>query len=569
MQKEEHNDSTNAFAPSAQSNIAMRFKKTAGRHAFIFNHAANIQSREIAITARENAVDSREQALLQREKAVDIRETELSTRESVIISCEQKMHTLLITQAALEEKMRMLRTANEHLVIASIEAQSLTEQIKLAKTDIDHMAHHDVLTDLPNRLLLKTRLNQAIELAQRQGTQAAVIFMDLDRFKHINDSLGHSIGDQLLQSVSQRLRDCVRHSDTVSRQGGDEFLVLLHVIEHAEDAALLAKKILAALGPTHHIDQHELHISVSIGISIYPEDGADAETLIKNADTAMYHAKENGRNNYKFFDHSMNASAVKRQSIEADLRRALQRQELVLYYQPKINLRSGNIVGVEALIRWKHPERGLVLPEEFISIAEDSGLILCIGRWALHDACMQAAAWRNAGFHSISVAVNASALEFRTGDFIDKVRAILDETGLEAGYLEIELTESILMRHAESTIDVLQALTDLGVKLAVDDFGTGYSSLSYLQQFPIDTLKIDQSFVNQITRNPEGATLVSAVIGIGNCLNQRVIAEGVETLEQYAYLRAQDCDEAQGNYFFPPMTAEAFTRILENRKPLP
>ncbi|MFZ2407374.1 MAG: EAL domain-containing protein, partial [Methylobacter sp.] len=382
-------------------------------------------------------------------------------------------------------------------------------------------------------------------------------------FKHINDSLGHAIGDQLLQSVAQRLVGCVRHSDTISRQGGDEFVLLLPSIEQAEDAALSAQKMLSALALPHHIDQHDLHISVSIGISIYPNDGQDAESLIKSADTAMYYAKENGRNSFKFFEPNMNALAVQRQSIEASLRHALERHEFVLYYQPKINLHSGAIVGVEALIRWQHPERGLLQPTQFVPIAEDCGLILPIGRWVLREACLQARIWQQAGLSPITVAVNTSALEFRDKGFLENIRATLEDTNLEPRYLELELTESVLMRDADSTDSVLHALSDLGIKLAIDDFGTGYSSLSYLRQFPIDTLKIDQSFVERMFSNPDDATIVSAVISMGKSLSKHVIAEGVETKEQSAFLLAQHCDEGQGFYFGRPLVAKALGALLK------
>jgi len=472
-----------------------------------------------------------------------------------------------LSQGTSDDHIIMLRQANAHLVTATIEAHKLAEQVQTAKDQLDHLAHHDVLTDLPNRILLQDRLGQAIGLAQRQARQLAVMFMDLDQFKYINDSLGHAVGDQLLQSVAQRLAGCVRHSDTISRQGGDEFVLLLAYIEHAEDAALSAQKILAALAPPHRIDRHDLHIGVSIGISIYPDDGQDAETLIRSADTAMYHAKENGRNNYKFFEQDMNARAVQRQSTEAGLRRALARQEFVLHYQPKINLKSGAIVGVEALIRWQHPERGLLPPAQFVPIAEDCGLILPIGRWVLRTACRQARTWRQAGLPPVTVAVNTSALEFRAKDFLENIHAALEESRLQPRYLELELTESILMRDAESTDVMLHALADLGVKLTIDDFGTGYSSLSYLKKFPIDTLKIDRSFVNQMTSNPDDAAIVSAVISLGKSLKLRVIGEGVETPEQYAFLLSQLCDEGQGYYFGRPVLAEEFAGLLANGIP--
>ncbi|WP_258192487.1 bifunctional diguanylate cyclase/phosphodiesterase [Nitrosospira sp. Nsp2] len=444
----------------------------------------------------------------------------------------------------------------------------MAQQVETAKDQLDHLAHHDALTGLPNRLLLQDRLSQTIELARRQGRQFAVLFMDLDRFKHINDSLGHAVGDRLLQSVARRLVRCVRQSDTISRQGGDEFVVLLSNIKQADDAAISAQKILAALAVPHLIGELELQLSVSIGISIYPDHGQNAETLIKSADTAMYHAKENGRDNYKIFEQEMSIRAVQRQSIEAGLRRALERQEFVLYYQPKINLGSNMIVGVEALIRWQHPEQGLMPPRQFLSIAEDCGLILPIGRWLLREACLQVRAWKQAGLPAVTVAVNTSALEFNAPDFLESTRATLEETCMEPQYLEFELTESVLMQDAEFTDSVLHALSDLGVTLAIDDFGTGYSSLSYLRQFPIDTLKIDQSFVNRITRSPDDATIISAVIGLGKSLKLRVIAEGVETPEQYAFLLAHNCDEGQGYYFGHPVGAESLATLLQTGIPL-
>ena len=362
-----------------------------------------------------------------------------------------------------------------------------------------HSAQHDFLTGLPNRMLLNDRVNQAIALAPRHRKKVAVLFLDLDGFKHINDSLGHPIGDKLLQSIAKRLVDCVRGSDTVSRQGGDEFVVLLSEVEQSEDAAITARRMLQAVAEPHSIDQHDLHVTTSIGVSVYPDDGLDAETLIKNADTAMYQAKENGRQSYQFFKPAMNVRAVERQSIEESLRRALERQEFALHYQPKINLKTGEITGAEALIRWTHPTRGLVPPAQFIPVAEDCGLILPIGNWVLREACKQARAWVDAGLPLATMAVNISAMEFRDENFLEGVFAILEETGLDPRSLELELTESVLMKHAESTESILKTLRARGVQVAVDDFGTGYSSLSYLRKFPIDALKIDQSFVRQIT----------------------------------------------------------------------
>lgn len=542
----------------------------------LVDHEAEVQSREKSATAREDAALLREDAALLREDASNLREVaarvregEAYLREGIAAAREQAMRTVEAGQAGSDEHMAKLREANSHLVTATIEAYKLAEQVQAAQVQLDHLARHDVLTDLPNRLLLNDRLAQAIALARRQGKQLALMFLDLDRFKYINDSLGHTVGDQLLQLVAKRLTACVRSSDTVCRQGGDEFVILLADIEHTADAGLSAQKILTALVVPYFVNQHELDVTVSIGISIFPNDGQDADTLIKNADTAMYHAKASGRNNFQFFEQRMSILAVERHSIEVGLRRALERCEFVLYYQPKINLHSNKIVGVEALIRWQHPERGLLLPGDFISIAEDSGLILPIGRWVLREASSQAQVWRQAGLPPVTIAVNTSALEFGAKGFVENIRRTLEETGLEPCHLELELTESVLMRDAESSNFLLHMLADLGVRVAVDDFGTGYSSLSYLKQFPIDTLKIDQSFVNDITSDPDGAAIVGAVTSMGKSLNLCVIAEGVETPEQRAFLVAQHCDEGQGYYFGRPMPPEALAALLKKGLPAP
>src|ERR1700730_10931732 len=362
-----------------------------------------------------------------------------------------------------------------------------------------HSAEHDFLTGLPNRMLLSDRLGQAIALARRHMGKVALLFLDLDGFKHINDSLGHPTGDKLLQSIARRLVDCVRASDTVSRQGGDEFVVLLSEVKQSEDAAVLARRVLETVAKAHRIDRHDLHVTASIGVSIYPDDGLDAETPIKSADTAMYQAKANGRRSYQFFKPIMKGQAVERQSIEESLRRALERQEFVLHYQPKINLRTGAITGAEALIRWTHPTRGSVSPAQFIPVAEDCGLIAPIGAWVLREACTQARTWVNAGLPATTMAVNVSVMEFRDQDFLKRLFAVLDETGLDPRSLELELTESVLMKHAGATASILRTLRGKGVQVAIDDFGTGYSSLSYLRKFPVDALKIDQSFVRQIS----------------------------------------------------------------------
>jgi diguanylate cyclase (GGDEF)-like protein/PAS domain S-box-containing protein len=426
-----------------------------------------------------------------------------------------------------------------------------------------HSARHDFLTGLPNRMLLNDRISQAIALAPRHMKKVAVLFLDLDGFKHINDSLGHPTGDKLLQSIAKRLADCVRATDTVSRQGGDEFVVLLSEVEQPEDAAISARRILQAVAQPHPIDQHDLHVTTSIGVSVYPEDGHDAETLIKNADTAMYQAKEHGRQSYQFFRPAMNARAVERQFIEESLRRAIERQEFALQYQPKINMKTGEISGAEALLRWTHPTRGSISPAEFIPVAEDCGLILPIGRWVLREACKQAQAWLDAGLRLGTIAVNISSMEFRSDNFLENVFETLKNTRLDAKSLELEITETVLMKRAETAAAILKSLRAKGVQIAVDDFGTGYSSLSYLRKFPIDALKIDQSFICQLTTIPDETAIVTAVISLGRSLNLRVVAEGVETQAQFEFLQAQLCEEGQGYYFSRPVLAAQFTKLLE------
>ncbi len=427
---------------------------------------------------------------------------------------------------------------------------------------IVHAAEHDWLTDLPNARLLSRRIATAIENARRYRLRVAVLFLDLDGFKHINDSLGHSIGDRLLQSVAKRLTGCVRPSDTVSRQGGDEFVVLLTSIQREEDPANLARRLLRSVAEVHSVDQHELHVTASIGVSMFPDDGSDTETLIKNADTAMYQAKENGRQGFQFFKPAMNARAVERQSIEQDLRSALERREFSLHYQPKIDLHTGLISGAEALLRWDHPGRGLLFPSTFIPVAEESGLIVAIGRWVVREACVQARGWADAGFPDISVAVNVSAIEFRSERFASDVLATLKDTGLVPGNLELELTESVFMKHLESAAAILQSLRSAGVQIAVDDFGTGYSSLSYLRRLPVDTLKIDRSFVAQLELGADEAAILTAVISMARSLRLHVIAEGVETTEELEFLHEQDCGQAQGFYFSRPVPVSNFVRLL-------
>ncbi|HWW60079.1 MAG TPA: EAL domain-containing protein [Thermoanaerobaculia bacterium] len=427
---------------------------------------------------------------------------------------------------------------------------------------MSHTAQHDALTGLPNRLLLNDRINQAIARAPRHKNHVAVLFLDLDGFKQINDQRGHATGDRLLQSISERLVACVRGSDTVSRQGGDEFVLLLSEVEQWDDAAITARRILQAISDTHVIDDQEIHITASIGVSVFPDDGADAQILIKHADAAMYEAKERGRQGYRFFKPSLNVRAAERQSIEEALRRALERHEFALHYQAKASLVTGAIIGAEALIRWTHPTLGLITPAHFVPLAEDCGFILPIGNWVLREACAQAQSWMKSGLPLSTVAVNISATEFREKRFFNEVQKILDDSGLDPSCLELELTERVLMEDQALTTSVLARLRNHGVKAVLDDFGTGYSSLSNLRRFAVDALKIDPSLVCQAGLPGREPMIVAAVISMCRSLGLRVVAEGVETLEELSFLSAHQCHEVQGYYLSRPLPAAEFATLL-------
>ncbi|MEO7322941.1 MAG: EAL domain-containing protein [Burkholderiales bacterium] len=464
-------------------------------------------------------------------------------------------------ECSIEDSAAPIHDRAGQVAGAVIVFHDVSESLEM-KIRMSHLALHDALTDLPNRNLLNDRVNQAIALARRHNKQFAVLFVDVDRFKLVNDTFGHTTGDQLLRFVADRLLSCVRGTDTVSRLGGDEFVVLLSEIEQARDAVVIADKMRASLAASSNIMPQITDVSISIGISVYPYDGLDADTLFKNADIALYHAKESGRNNSQCFTQDMNHRAVDQRSLETGLRCALERREFALNYQPRVSVATGVIIGAEALLRWHHPVRGTILPGLFIPIAEESRLIVPIGRWVLREACRQAQAWRGRGLPINQIAVNISAVEFQAKGFLDNVMATLKDTGLDPHCLELELTESVLMEDAESSASLLNKLKAMGVQLAIDDFGTGYSSLSYLSQFPIDTLKIDQSFVRKMTSDSGGATIVSTVINMGKSLKQRVVAEGVETAEQLAFLQLQNCEEAQGYHFSKPVSADAFATML-------
>lgn len=440
-------------------------------------------------------------------------------------------------------------------------AQDVSDR-KVAQQQIEFLAYHDALTGLPNRLLAKDHLEQATLAAERANKKVALLFVDLDKFKTINDSLGHVIGDGLLKRVSLRLRECLREIDTLSRQGGDEFLIVLNNMPDTDSITVVAEKILARMAEPFEVEHHDLAISLSIGIAVYPHDGKDFDTLLKKSDTAMYQAKESGRNTYRFHTEQMNIDAIEHLRMRNGLRRALEHGEFVLHYQPQISLATGGVIGAEALIRWNHPELGMVPPGRFISIAEDSGLIVPIGEWVLREACRQAVAWRKAGLPELFIAVNLSAVQFKRGDVEKCVLQALAESGLNPSLLELELTESILIKDTEKVLAKVRQLKSLGVKLSIDDFGTGYSSLSYLKQFNVDKLKIDQSFVRDMADDPNDAAIVRAIIQMAKSLNLTTIAEGVENERQLSLLRLQHCDEVQGYHFARPMPAEEFANFM-------
>jgi diguanylate cyclase (GGDEF)-like protein/PAS domain S-box-containing protein len=429
-------------------------------------------------------------------------------------------------------------------------------------SEIAQSANYDAITALPNRQLLNDRISHAITVAQRHKQKLAVMFVDLDRFKSINDSMGYAVGDKLLQAVARRLQASVRESDTVGRHGGDEFIVLLPELEDERNSEISAGKILASLSAPFLINDATIQISATIGISVYPQDGLDADTLMQNADLAMYEAKEDGRNRAQFFSDEMKFQAVERQFIESGLRRALARNEFLLYYQPKVNLNTGRITGAEALIRWQEPERGMILPDQFIPVAESRGLIVPIGRWVLREVCRQAAIWEEAGGPLLPISINLSTAELRDPDFIANVRTVLAETGLKPQSIEFELTENIQLKDLKTSNTVLEELKSMGLHMGVDDFRTGHSSLSYLHQFAIDVLKIDKSFVQHITANPEDSTLVKAMITMAKELKYRVVAEGIETEKQKAFLQKQGCEEGRGFLFSKPLPPAEFLGLF-------
>ncbi|MFQ5618759.1 MAG: putative bifunctional diguanylate cyclase/phosphodiesterase, partial [Rhodospirillales bacterium] len=433
---------------------------------------------------------------------------------------------------------------------------------KQVEEQIRRQANYDSLTGLPNRMLFLDRMKQAIVSVRRNKGLLALLFIDLDRFKVVNDTLGHVVGDRLLQEAAKRLQASVREVDTVARLGGDEFTIVLQDIAKAEDAAMVANKVIDSLGKPFLLDGHEAFIGASIGITIFPADGDDATTLLRNADVAMYRAKDAGRNEYRFFTNAMDAQALNRMSLENDLRYALERKQLFVHYQPIVEFQSERVINAEALLRWRHPTRGLVAPDTFIPLAEETGLIKSLGEWVLRTACAQARAWRDMDLPVFGMSVNLSSGQLKRGFTKDTVATVLEETGLSPDLLTFEITESLIMEDAEEAITYLHAIREMGVGLSIDDFGTGYSSLSYLKRLPVNSVKIDRSFVHDVTVDPEDASLADAIIALAHNLGLKVIAEGVETKEQLDFLRTRGCDLYQGYYFAKPMTAKEFQKRM-------
>lgn len=461
----------------------------------------------------------------------------------------------------ISENARAVTDASGAVICYEGTVEDITER-KLYEARIEQQANYDTLTGLANRSLFHDRLGQAIRMADMHGTRLAVVFVDLDRFKYINDSLGHQSGDELLQLVAQRLRGCVRDSDTVARLGGDEFVVLLNELSVADNVVFLMERIHAAICGAWSSAHGEFDITCSAGVALYPDDGHDVQTLLRHADSAMYRAKERGRNNFQFFTAELNALMTQRLELESGLRRALERDQFCLYYQPRIDMQSGGIVGAEALLRWNVSEEEIMLPGRFIPVAEETGLIVPIGRWVLRAACEQARRWELMGLPPLVISVNVSLRQLQREDFTCVVRDVLHETGVSPAALEIEVTESSVMHNAQQVIAMLHSIKSLGVQISVDDFGTGYSCLSYLKQFPVNRLKIDRSFVKDLLHDDDGEVIVRTIISLGHNLGMRVVAEGVENIRQIEYLRKHDCDELQGYYFGRPMPAAQFEQLI-------
>ena len=492
-------------------------------------------------------------------------DTLISELHEQIVQKELVEQKLINNQQQLEDTVELrtkeLSDINETLVDEINERRRIESNLK-------HIAHHDALTNLPNRLLLDARLNHAIERAKREDLQVAVMFIDLDHFKTINDSLGHDIGDQLLVTVSNRLLNCVREDDTVARLGGDEFIIIIEQVHDIGDLDVLLKKIMKATSQMITINNHDLSISASIGVSIYPDDGKNSELLMRNADAAMYHVKENGRHKYHFYTRDLTTTAYDHVILETDLKRAIANKQLLVYYQPQVSLKTKKIVGVEALVRWKHPDLGLLPPKQFLYIAEKTNLINDIGKSVLTTACQQMVKWKQQGLPIETMAVNVAGNQIHHSDLVGNVKAVLQQTGCKTEWLELEITEDFILKKTNQAISTLQELRDLGISLAIDDFGTGYSSLSYLKQLPVNKLKIDRSFVRDISNDMEDAALVQAIIAMGKSLSLKLIAEGVEHGSHEIFLAAHGCEYAQGFYYSKPVPAEDIEKMLVDKDEL-
>lgn len=479
--------------------------------------------------------------------------------------CGLANHTLLIAKSgaeyAIEDSAAPIRDQDGNILGVVLVFHDVSDARQMAQK-MTYLAEHDYLTDLPNRLLLTDRITQAISAAKRRGSKLAILFFDIDHFKRVNDTLGHEVGDQLLKVLSKKLQMCIRASDTLSRQGGDEFVVLLPELTDDAVPAEIAQKILFSIKDPISIANHELFITASIGIAVYPDDGDNVDVLTRHADAAMYHAKNSGRNNYQFFTKEMSARVAAQLTMENSLQKAIANNELLLFYQPKVSIKTGKIIGAEALIRWVHPQWGMMMPDRFIKIAEDSGLIRGIGHWVLREACTQNKKWQDSGLPEIPIAINVSVVELHHAHFTQEVTKVLLQTGLQPYHLELEVTESVAIQTEVTVINDLNKLKEMGVRLSVDDFGTGYSSLSYLKLLPVNTIKIDKSFIRDIQVDANDAAIVTAIIKMSQSLGLTVIAEGVETQAQLEFLQSHDCDEMQGYLFSRPLPADEFAALL-------
>jgi diguanylate cyclase (GGDEF)-like protein len=486
------------------------------------------------------------------------------SEEEQLSAVNRQAHTYLWRAAGASLLLVLLVSLLSRMSWQLVQSRLRAAEAKIAYAErVEYLAYHDGLTSLPNRSLFSKMLSQSISEASRYHRQLAVLFLDLDRFKHINDTLGHDAGDQLLQEVAQRITACLRASDTVARLGGDEFVILLPELSEDKYVAITAQKVLSTIARPFNLQDHEFRVTASIGISVFPQDGLDEQTLKKNADIAMYQAKQQGKNNFQFYSEKLNTDSLERLTLELSLRHALERQEFQLHYQAKRDIRSGQITGMEALLRWDHPDLGIVAPMQFIPIAEETGLIVPIGKWVLKTACLQNVAWQQQGLPHLGMAVNLTARQFADENLLTDLAAILAETGMEASLLELEIAESLLMQDVKRALSVLTGLKHLRIRIAIDDFGIGYSSLSALKQFPLDSIKIDRSFICDVTSVSEDKALTEAIIAMGRTLSLTVVAQGVETKEQADFLRENACDEFQGFYFNRPVPADQFTMLLQ------